>query len=81
MRMHGRMMVGCPLPSSYAQKPCTSAFRPPMVRWEDDLQILLKIKQKHLRRTVVVLRGADDSVNGRLYATGTVSAVLSYICL
>ena len=30
------------------------------------MQIPLKIKQKHLGRTVVVLRGADDSVNGHI---------------
>jgi hypothetical protein len=30
-----------------------------------------KRKQKRLERTVVVLRGADDSVNGHLSVTGT----------
>ena len=35
-----------------------------------------KRKQKHLGRTVVVLRGADDSVNGHLYVAESVPSVL-----
>ena len=30
-----------------------------MVQWEDDLQIPLERKQKHLGRTVMILRGVD----------------------
>ena len=52
-----------------------------MVRWADDLQIPLKIKQKHPGRTVMALRGVDDSVNGHLYVTESVPAVPCLISL
>jgi hypothetical protein len=44
--------------------------------WAIILFFALKIKQKHLGRTVMILRGVDDSVNGHLYATVSVPAAL-----
>ena len=39
-RMHGRMMGGWSVSSSYDSALCASVFEPPMVRWEDDFKVI-----------------------------------------